>query len=72
MDFLRDLGLMAAGYAISGLSESNAVADLVDSLETSRSRRSSTSGRTTTTSICATTPFTANSSGLLKNTEIRM
>ncbi|MBO4874137.1 MAG: hypothetical protein J5542_02335 [Bacteroidales bacterium] len=31
MDFLRDLGLMAAGYAISGLSESNAVADLVDS-----------------------------------------
>lgn len=31
MGIFRDLGMMAAGYAISGLSESNVVADLVDS-----------------------------------------
>ena len=31
MGFLRDLGLVAIGYGIGGASESNAVADLLDS-----------------------------------------
>ena len=31
MDFLKDLGLVALGYGISGISESNAVSDLLDS-----------------------------------------
>ena len=30
MDFLKDLGLVALGYGISGISESNVVADLLD------------------------------------------
>lgn len=39
MGFLRDLGMMAAGYAISGLSESNALPNWsIASSETSRSR----------------------------------
>lgn len=31
MSFLRDLGMVAIGYGISGLSDSNVVSDVIDS-----------------------------------------